>query len=253
MTDFADARRRLPEQRVRDLAGHGHDARPDRVRRAARRPVRRLPSASATRTPRLARPLRGRRADGISRRRRDRPRSWPSPCCAAASSMPTGDAWKRDPTIYSGPILNGLFYLFLNRLRPTADLVDAAVARLEQVPRGAGAGRANLDPTLAQPAHRGARHRRRPRPAPATCAACSRRRRDTTRSATACVAAGAIAGDASRRLRRAPRGCSPSRPAGRGSLRRGALQPPAAGARAPRFRRPLAARHGPGRVRPAGR
>src|SRR5688572_32218527 len=33
-------------------------------------------------------------------------------------------AWKRDPTLYSGPILNGLFYLFLNRLRPTADLVD---------------------------------------------------------------------------------------------------------------------------------
>ena len=56
--------------------------------------------------------------------------------------------WKRDPTTYSGPILNGLFYLFLNRLRPTADLVDAAVARLEQVPRALEQATANLDPTL---------------------------------------------------------------------------------------------------------
>jgi uncharacterized protein (DUF885 family) len=57
--------------------------------------------------------------------------------------------WKRDPTIYSGPILNGLFYLFLNRLRPTADLVDAAVARLEQVPRALEQAAVNLDPALA--------------------------------------------------------------------------------------------------------
>jgi len=57
--------------------------------------------------------------------------------------------WKRDPVTYSGPILNGLFYLFLNRLRPTAELVDAAVARLEQVPAALAHGRANLDPTLA--------------------------------------------------------------------------------------------------------
>jgi uncharacterized protein (DUF885 family) len=57
--------------------------------------------------------------------------------------------WRRDPTIYSGPILNGLFYLFLNRLRPTADLVDAAVARLEQVPRALEQATANLDATMA--------------------------------------------------------------------------------------------------------
>jgi uncharacterized protein (DUF885 family) len=57
--------------------------------------------------------------------------------------------WKRDPTIYSGPILNGLFYLFLNRLRPTADLVDAAVSRLEQVPAALDEATANLDPKLA--------------------------------------------------------------------------------------------------------
>jgi uncharacterized protein (DUF885 family) len=61
------------------------------------------------------------------------------------------EAWKRDPTTYSGPILNSLFYLFLNRLRPAEDLVDAAVARLEQAPRALEQARANLDPALAAP------------------------------------------------------------------------------------------------------
>src|SRR3954451_10014033 len=61
------------------------------------------------------------------------------------------EVWRRDPTTYSGPVLNGLFYLFLNRLRPGADLVDAAGARLEQVPRALEQARANLDPALAAP------------------------------------------------------------------------------------------------------
>src|SRR4051812_23264745 len=61
------------------------------------------------------------------------------------------EVWRRDPTTYSGPVLNGLFYLFLNRLRPGPDLVDAAVARLEQVPLALEQGRANLDPRLASP------------------------------------------------------------------------------------------------------
>jgi uncharacterized protein (DUF885 family) len=56
--------------------------------------------------------------------------------------------WRRDPTTYTGPVLNGLFSLFLNRLRPTADLVDAAVARLEQVPHALEQATANLDPTM---------------------------------------------------------------------------------------------------------
>jgi uncharacterized protein (DUF885 family) len=59
------------------------------------------------------------------------------------------EAWKRDPLVYSGPVLNGLFSLFLHRLRPNAELVDAAVARLEAVPRALEQGRANLDPRLA--------------------------------------------------------------------------------------------------------
>jgi uncharacterized protein (DUF885 family) len=59
--------------------------------------------------------------------------------------------WKRDPLVYSAPILGSLFNLFLHRLRPNADLVDAAVARLEQAQRALEQGRANLDPALAHP------------------------------------------------------------------------------------------------------
>ncbi|HEX8940034.1 MAG TPA: DUF885 domain-containing protein [Candidatus Limnocylindrales bacterium] len=59
--------------------------------------------------------------------------------------------WRRDPTEYSGVVTSGVFGLFLHRLRPEPDLVDAAVARLEQVPRAFEQGRANLDPALAHP------------------------------------------------------------------------------------------------------
>jgi uncharacterized protein (DUF885 family) len=59
--------------------------------------------------------------------------------------------WRRDPVAYSGLITSGLFTLFLHRLRPEADLVDAAVARLGQVDRVVEAGIANLDPALAHP------------------------------------------------------------------------------------------------------
>ena len=61
------------------------------------------------------------------------------------------EAWKRDPVEYSGPVTGGLFTLFLHRLRPEADLVDAAIARLGQVERAVDAGIANLDPDLAHP------------------------------------------------------------------------------------------------------
>jgi uncharacterized protein (DUF885 family) len=59
--------------------------------------------------------------------------------------------WRRDPVAYSGPITDGLFGLFLHRLRPEKDLVDAAVARLGQAARALGQGRANLEPQLAHP------------------------------------------------------------------------------------------------------
>ena len=61
------------------------------------------------------------------------------------------EAWKRDPVTYSGPAVNGTFNLFLHRLRPDGELVRAAVARLEQVPRAFEQGRANLDARLAHP------------------------------------------------------------------------------------------------------
>jgi len=61
------------------------------------------------------------------------------------------EAWKRDPLAYSNPVLNGLFSLFLHKLRPNDELVDAAVARLEEVPRALEQGRENLDPKLASP------------------------------------------------------------------------------------------------------
>jgi len=61
------------------------------------------------------------------------------------------EGWKRDPIVYSGPVASGIFALFLQRLRPEIELVDAAVGRLSQVGRVVDAGIANLDPALAHP------------------------------------------------------------------------------------------------------
>ncbi len=60
-------------------------------------------------------------------------------------------AWKRDPVTYSGPITSGIFTLFLHRLRPEADIVDAAINRLARAGDAVDAGIANLDPALAHP------------------------------------------------------------------------------------------------------
>jgi uncharacterized protein (DUF885 family) len=59
--------------------------------------------------------------------------------------------WQRDPLTYSGPAINGTFLLFLHRLRPDQELVDAAPSRLAQVAGVFEHGRANLDPALAHP------------------------------------------------------------------------------------------------------
>ena len=73
------------------------------------------------------------------------------------------EGWKRDPVAYSGPVTSGLFTLFLHRLRPEPDLVDAAIARLGQVERRRGR-RASRTSTPTRPsADRRARRRRRPR------------------------------------------------------------------------------------------
>lgn len=59
--------------------------------------------------------------------------------------------WRRDPLTYSGPAINGVFLLFLHRLRSEQELVDAAVTRLAQAPGVFASGRQNLDPALAHP------------------------------------------------------------------------------------------------------
>jgi len=48
-------------------------------------------------------------------------------------------SWQRQPATYLNPGLQGVFSLFLHRLRPEKDLADAARARLAEVPRAAAA------------------------------------------------------------------------------------------------------------------
>lgn len=60
-------------------------------------------------------------------------------------------AWRRDPLVYSTPVTNGIFTLFLHRLRSDTELVAAAVARMAEVRRAVEDGMANLDPELASP------------------------------------------------------------------------------------------------------
>jgi Uncharacterized protein conserved in bacteria len=59
--------------------------------------------------------------------------------------------WRRDPTIYLSPCFTGVQALFQHRLRDEADLVAAAIARLEQIPSVLAAARQNLDPTVVAP------------------------------------------------------------------------------------------------------
>ncbi|GII56717.1 hypothetical protein Pth03_51060 [Planotetraspora thailandica] len=57
--------------------------------------------------------------------------------------------WRRDPAPYLGAIFGSLFTPFQQRLKPEAELVEAAVARLAEVPAVLAACRDNLDPDLA--------------------------------------------------------------------------------------------------------
>lgn len=66
-------------------------------------------------------------------------------------AMQDWEVWRRDPATYLGPALNGIFSLFLHRLRPDAELATAAAARLRQVPSLLADARANLDAELASP------------------------------------------------------------------------------------------------------
>jgi uncharacterized protein (DUF885 family) len=54
------------------------------------------------------------------------------------------EAWRRHPDTYLNPGLRGVFGLFLHRLRPEAELVAAAAARLRAVPQNLEDGKKNL-------------------------------------------------------------------------------------------------------------
>src|SRR5947209_3297272 len=53
--------------------------------------------------------------------------------------------WRRQPATYLEPSLQGVFTLFLHRLRPERELADAARMRLEGAAAHVAAGRRNLD------------------------------------------------------------------------------------------------------------
>jgi len=57
-------------------------------------------------------------------------------------------SWQRQPATYLNPGLQGVFSLFLHKLRPEKDLADAARARLAEVPRALRQGMDNLDFTI---------------------------------------------------------------------------------------------------------
>ncbi len=58
------------------------------------------------------------------------------------------EMWRRQPDTYLNPGLSGIFTLFLHRLRPMGELVDAAIARLRGIPDNLDAGKANLRPEM---------------------------------------------------------------------------------------------------------
>ncbi|HEX7171428.1 MAG TPA: DUF885 domain-containing protein [Candidatus Limnocylindria bacterium] len=58
------------------------------------------------------------------------------------------EVWRRQPDTYLNPGLTGIFGLFLHRLRPLEELVDAAVARMGLIPENLEAGKRNLHPDL---------------------------------------------------------------------------------------------------------
>jgi uncharacterized protein (DUF885 family) len=57
-------------------------------------------------------------------------------------------AWQKQPATYLNPGLQGVFSLFLHKLRPEKELAEAARARLAEVPRALRQGMDNLDFTI---------------------------------------------------------------------------------------------------------
>jgi hypothetical protein len=70
---------------------------------------------------------------------------------AGTEVMDSWQYWRRDPDVYLGPCLWGVSNLFLHRLRPEPELVEAAICRLHQVPAVLANASRQLDPALASP------------------------------------------------------------------------------------------------------
>ncbi len=58
------------------------------------------------------------------------------------------ESWRRQPDTYLNPGMSGIFGLFLHRLRPTEELVAAAVERMRQIPTNLEDGKRNLRPDM---------------------------------------------------------------------------------------------------------
>ncbi|MGH2418717.1 MAG: DUF885 domain-containing protein [Candidatus Limnocylindria bacterium] len=58
------------------------------------------------------------------------------------------EIWRRQPDVYLNPGMTGIFGLFLHRLRPMEELVDAAVARMGLIPGNLDDGKRNLRPDM---------------------------------------------------------------------------------------------------------
>src|SRR3990170_3463896 len=58
------------------------------------------------------------------------------------------EVWRRQPDTYLNPGMSGIFGLFLHRLRPMSELVDAAVARMKLIPGNLEDGKRNLRPDM---------------------------------------------------------------------------------------------------------
>ena len=58
------------------------------------------------------------------------------------------EVWRRQPDTYLNPGMSGIFALFLHRLRPMGELVDAAIARMRLIPNNLEDGRRNLRPEM---------------------------------------------------------------------------------------------------------
>lgn len=54
------------------------------------------------------------------------------------------EVWRRQPDTYLNPGMGGIFSLFLHRLRPMDELVDAAIARMQLIPGNLADGQRNL-------------------------------------------------------------------------------------------------------------